>query len=392
MADFLTSFPDLYERGKRLLDSYREKKLSEKYDNAQQARLNPALIEFLEFFYPYALLKRAGFSYPVLALGCPESQHQNVESILGELLTTDRTDFTVNDPSYLKVLEKQGKRIYNGRTYVMDSLERTEEHKLYCSLGYYYDAMTTCDILEWEILTVFGSERISLGFDNIRRQLKYRNEHHRRVSDPAFDGRGRSAALSISTLIVFNDGVTYRALIRMRSGKTAAHSDLYHVVPSFIFQPVWSYLEEEYSVKHNIYREYLEEIFGVKEVENSSGEIAFDFFYKHDKLVQLRSLLESKGAELLLTGYAVNLLNLRPEICTLLLIRDESWSRQKIVANWEFLVPHQAYERRQDTVAVLNILRNDEEIALDLSNIPGTFVPPGAAAFWLGIDLARRLI
>lgn len=392
MTDFLTSIPDLYERGKRLLNSYGEKKLREKYDRAQQARLNPALIEFLEFYYPYAPLKRARFSYPVLALECPESQHQNVDSILGELLTTDRTDFIVNDPSYLKVLEKQGKRIYNGRTYVMDSLERGEEHELHCSLGYYYDAMTTCDILEWEILTVFGTERISFEFENIRRQLKCRNEYHGRVSDPAFDGRGRSAALSISTLIVFNDGATYRTLIRMRSGKTAAHSDLYHVVPSFIFQPVWGHSKEEYSVRHNIYREYLEEIFGIKEVEHSSGEIAFDYFYEHDKLVQLRSLLESKGGELLLTGYAVNLLNLRPEICTLLLIRDETWSRQKIVANWEFLVPRQAYEIRQEAVVVLDILRNDEEVAVDLSNIPSTFVPPGAAAFWLGIDLARKLI
>ena len=136
----------------------------------------------------------------------------------------------------------------------------------------------------------------------------------------------------------------------------------------------------------------MEEVFGVADMEQSKGEISFDYFYGHERLVQLRSLLKSKDAELFLTGFAMNLLNLRPEICTLLVIKDKNWLKQKIVANWEFLTPQQAYEERKNVILPIDILRDNDEIASELSNIPGTFAPPGAAAFWLGVDLARKLI
>lgn len=108
--------------------------------------------------------------------------------------------------------------------------------------------------------------------------------------------------LSISTLIVFNDSKTYRALLRTRSGKTAVHSDLYHVVPSFIFQPVSGYLKEEYSIRHNIFREYLEEVFSVPEAEHASGELTYDYFYDHLEfraaLPQVRHSVPHEVAEL----------------------------------------------------------------------------------------------
>jgi hypothetical protein len=391
MDMFAPSILDILKLGKKALAWYKETELRKKYDKSQSVRLNPLLTGFLEFYYPYPLLRIGELSYPVVALKSPETQQQDLESILGELRPATRTDFVLQDTSYLELLRKQGKHIYNGRTYVMDKFEAKEGHRIRSSLGYYYDALTTCDVLEWEMLTTFDATT-SNEFENVRRRLKSRNKYHEQVPDPVFDGEKRSAALSISTLIVFNDGETYQAFIRGRSGKTAAHSDLYHVVPSFMFQPVWGDSKKEYSIRHNIFREYLEEVFGVADMERSKGEISFDYFYGHEKLIQLQGLLKSKDAELFLTGYAMNLLNLRPEICTLLLIRDKNWLKQKIAANWEFLTPQQAYEERKEVILPIDILRDNDGIASDLSNIPGTFVPPGAAAFWLGVDLARKLI
>jgi hypothetical protein len=391
MDMFTPSIFDILEQGKKVLDWYKENELRKKYDKSQSVMLNPLLIDFLEFYYPYPLLRTGALSYPVVVLKSPGTQQKNLESILGELNPTTRTDFVLQNTTYLKLLRKQGKHMYNGRTYVMDKFEGKERHKIHASLGYYYDALTSCDALEWEILTKFDATK-SNEFESVKRRLEYRNKYHKEIPDPVFHGEKRSAALSISTLIVFNDGETYRAFIRGRSKKPAAGSDLYHVVPSFMFQPVWGHSEKEYSIKHNIFREYLEEVFGVADMEQSKGEISFDYFYGHERLVQLRRLLKSKDAQLFLTGFAMNLLNLRPEICTLLVIKDKNWLKQKIVANWEFLTPQQAYEERKNVILPVDILRDNDEIASELSNIPGTFVPPGAAAFWLGVDLARTLI
>jgi hypothetical protein len=198
--------------------------------------------------------------------------------------------------------------------------------------------------------------------------------------------------MSISTLIVFDDGDTYQAFVRQRSGRTAAHSDLYHVIPSFMFQPMLGDVRREYSVRHNVFREYLEELFGVEEMRLSKGELALDWFYDHEELAYLRSLLDAGSAELLLTGFAVNMLNLRPEICTLLLIRDPNWRRRRIAGNWEFETPQQMFDRRQDYIRPVDVNRGDDEIAAELARLPGTFVPPGAAAFWLGVDVARERI
>jgi hypothetical protein len=205
------------------------------------------------------------------------------------------------------------------------------------------------------------------------------------------DGGGRSAALSVSTLIVYHAGDTYKALLRPRSGATAAHSDLYHVVPSFMFQPTIGDNRGEYSIRYNVYREYLEEVFSVPEMERSQGQIALDWFFDDPRLVVLRQLLDDGHAQLLLTGFAVNLLNLRPEICTLLFIRDQAWHKQALAANWEFLKPVQLFERRAQVLLPVNILQDDAGIGRYLATMPGTFVPPGAAAFWLGIDVAREL-
>lgn len=389
---------DLYDRGKKLLESYKDNKLRKTYRDAQQGRLNPALTDFLESYYPYSLLRAGDLSYPTFVLKSSVSQQQNPESILGKLTEATREDFIVYDKVYLEILKRQGKRMYNGRTYVMDVLEQDNEHRLNCSLGYYYDAMATCDVFEWEILPHFSDrerflqQRSTDIFKDIGRQLKLRNQYAEQVCDPVRDGRGRSGMLSISTLIVFHDGKTYRAFLRMRSGKTAAHSDLYHVVPSFIFQPVTGFLREEYSTRHNIFREYLEEVFGVPETEHVSGEIVFDYFYDHARLRQLRKLLNSGGAELFLTGYAMNMLNLRPEICTLLLIRDTSWLKQKIVSNWEFLTQEQVYEQRQEVIIPIDVLQSERKIVSDLLSLPGTFVPPGAAAFWLGVERTQSAV
>ena len=63
---------------------------------------------------------------------------------------------------------------------------------------------------------------------------------------------------------------------------------------------------------HNVLREFGEELFDIEELERDRGYVAFDWFYEVPPVKELRDLLATGEAQLLLTGVAVNLLNLRP--------------------------------------------------------------------------------
>src|SRR5207253_2781531 len=110
--------------------------------------------------------------------------------------------------------------------------------------------------------------------------------------------------------------------------------------------------------------------------------------YSFPQATELLRMLDCGAAQLFLTGYACNLLNLRPEICSLLIIHDPKWHlSDKIRTNWEFLSQVEAHETRRESVYfTVDVSRQDDIIANQLKQIPGTFVPPGAAAFWLGVD------
>ncbi len=98
---------------------------------------------------------------------------------------------------------------------------------------------------------------------------------------------------------------------------------------------------------------------------------------------------------------AVNLLNLRPEICTLLLIRSPEWYQRHTHQDF----PQEQFHFSQEwanTVRSENYLKSalnsvpyratDEDLIQIAQLYPRNVAPPGAAAFWLGIDLLRRVL
>ena len=138
------------------------------------------------------------------------------------------------------------------------------------------------------------------------------------IDTPVMNGAFHSAAIAISTLIVFNMGNgKYATLVRQRSSGVGNHSDLLHVIPSAMFQPLIGDLKNEFSVELNIYKEYLEEVFSNRNLEKDPGEKKYDFFIDdlgepdsvYPDLQYLRKMiLEEKTAQLIPTGVAVNLL------------------------------------------------------------------------------------
>ena len=201
-------------------------------------------------------------------------------------------------------------------------------------------------------------------------------------------------ALAISVLVAYqHDGKT-ELLLRRRSMSVATHPGMLHVVPSFMFQPTTPQVAEEFTLTHHIFREYLEELFSRPEAAHD--ETDWRYFYADPRLLYLRELLASGGAELHLTGIEVPLLNLRQEICAVLLIRSEEWYERHIHhprAPQDALRINPEYAQDSGATPVLFDAAASDSDMLQRGNVTSDRIAPaGAGAFWLGIDLLRRII
>jgi hypothetical protein len=274
---------------------------------------------------------------------------------------------------------------------------------LECELGRYFETLDSCDALLWELLSTAGSLTDSKE-DTFRRldaNLPLRSSLGSRVTNPVRDGACRSAAVGISTLIAYYDEGASHLMIRRRSARTVpVHAGLLQVVPSFMFQPVTVDSDREYSVTYGFYREYLEELFNGPEAA-AQGERDWRYFENDARLRYLKRLLKHGHATLYLSGIAVNLMNLRPEICTLLLVRADRWfsyhSRDAPPAeafhfNVEYADAKERDDQRHPATSAVRYGAEDEELMRTSQMRPDNAVPPGAAAFWLGVDVLREVL
>jgi hypothetical protein len=212
-----------------------------------------------------------------------------------------------------------------------------------------------------------------------------------------FDGRRRAAALSVAaTILVTEPDGTYSAILPRRSPTVQTHPLFTHVAPSGIFAPTGADQRgdpTEFSIRRCILREYAEELFGYKDLEQGHGLLAEDV----ESLPPVQALLNAEKqtkVALRYCGIAVPLLTLRPEIYVLIFIRDPSWLDSEIERsrdtdhwfqlNWE-------YAKNQDLDSVK--VRLDADFRpLDRSRFhPAQMVPHAAAALHLCTTVARAM-
>ena len=126
---------------------------------------------------------------------------------------------------------------------------------------------------------------------------------------------------------------------------------LSHVAPAGIFAPINAKRREEpaeFFVRNCILREYAEELFGYKNLEQGEGQLATNVA----ALPPIQTLTEAEQdpiVTLRYCGISVPLLTLRPEIYVLIFIRNAEWLDQEIrrandtdhwfELNWEYERP-----------------------------------------------------
>lgn len=341
------------------------------------------MTNYLRRLYQCELFARHGIEHPVTVYYPSESQIHDVDSLLDPWPPApEARDFAVYDYSYLQDLQNSKPGLYNGRTFTMTHI-RQNPLKLRGGIGGYYDMLATCAAIEREL-----RDAAQAGLTRAPSRAAY----HRLVAptDALRRGDKRSAAIGIGTLTVFNDGETYRALLARRSESTAFDSNMFHVLPAMMFEPTTADLAEprEWSVKHQIFRELLEELFGLPEEHHP---VRWDYFYEQPALQYLLSLLRNGEAQLCATGILLNLLTLRPEISTLLLIHDPAWYARISAADSDMPIAT-ADETLSDSLVMARISTDDDFLSHFPANLHLAMPAQATATMWLGIDLARRQI
>lgn len=363
--------------------------LKKKMDLLQAQFENPALYEFLMYKYPnYPFLKRNGHVFPVVVF--PQNS-------LSFNLVSDRYDKigTIYSPKYRRFkdsyereirkidVEKRDKEYSEVNTYTMHEFD-DKNGILRCGVGRYEDVLDSCDVLEYELLSI-----LTRGYRTpkiIDRKTSLRNKLSSLVADPIRHGKERVCGLGISCLLVFKKNkIDLEMLLLRRSDKTVGiHSGLIHVIPSGMFQSIGN-LEMDLNAKDNVLKEYLEELFNISDIPTAGKPLDIHTYIQYHKpIVYLEKLLKQGSAILTVTGLAVSLLNLRPEVCLLLLINDPEW--------WKTHTSIKADEFKFNDEVLKNLRLSYSDNDMDFLNTvnPEIMIPPGAAAFWLGIDKLRE--
>lgn len=328
--------------------------------------------DYLAKFYGVTVFERHGLRHPLVVYTPDADQINDLDSVLGTLRDTNPNDRAIYDYGYLHTLQNSGRNLYNGDTYALHRIE-THPLRVFGQRGTYFDTLATCAALDNEMTHALTERAL---------RLPLRSQLHRTlpIAQAVWRGAGRSAAIGGACLVVFNDGQTYRAILARRSSQAATDPGFYHVLPAFICQPTRGDWQGEWCFSQHVYREYLEELFGVAEGTDT---------HDHPALHDLQTMLTAGSASLYLTGVSMNLLTLRPEISALLLIRDAGWWARLNAP--DSLTPLDTHAEALDGRIATVPIASDAALLAELPDALHTLMPPqGYAALWLGMEMARH--
>jgi hypothetical protein len=329
-----------------------------------------------------------------------------VDNLLGDLSSTSRQKILL-EKGLMNSFQKRGTDIWDGNTYSLHSLKLNsngEASQINAYMGSFFDMVSSAGYLELECLSALEEFQTAISIE----QLPARKRILEKFNTPEEclrSGGGIDAVIAVSTLVVYQRKGKYWVLWDVLPSRKKTHLELTHAVPSLIFQPVTGTskksLKGEWSITHNIFREYLEELFNFPEAHEIEESLNPDYFYNHPNLQFLQGFIKEGSALLKGTGVVFNLLNHRPEICTLLLIQNDEWYERQadlgkaekmglkplqIQTHFPNLMPRNSFHSQFITTLPLD----DPEWANILK--PWKVVPPGAATCILGAKEAVKIL
>ncbi len=217
----------------------------------------------------------------------------------------------------------------NNIGYALDSLTFKDGFHFTAKACTYKMNVCTSNVMEYELYKLYKKRKDNLINEKILHKLKIREAIHTEFNgrkEQIFTcGDGRNALLGVQAMVLCKNSFTgnYDVLRIRRSEKVDAKSGFLQFIPSGGFSALNYSVDydtqfNEFSVSKAILRELLEECFGEEDFSgrkiNSTENI-----YADDRI---RKLLDNKNLMFKFLGSAFNLVNLRHELCFLLVIED----------------------------------------------------------------------
>lgn len=193
--------------------------------------------------------------------------------------------------------------------YDLDNNKRINH--LYIHLGTYQQNVYTSHILEYELYYAYiRTKNKPIDLNKIWRYLPYRKHIHSSNDNDTilYSGINRYSLLGVQIFVTFydHDKKEYVTLLAKRSQKVAAKPGYYQFIPSGGFELYEkeknfniSVIEDNYSFRKAIFREYLEEVFGLEEFKGINLLQNEETTYKilnHPEVTYLLDLIEKKDA------------------------------------------------------------------------------------------------
>ena len=338
------------------------------------------MIAYLQAHFGGRLICANGGTYPVIFFPASESQCR-VDSVLHEqppAAHTMQSDYVIYDADHL-ASRLASRMMTNDLTFTMAHMEAANDRlRIVGSTASYFDMIATCDALDHELRDWVRG---------VREGTPLRNHLFAQVApdDALYSGAGRAATIGISVLTVFAmHDRGYHALLVQRSNRLAIGAGLFHIMPAFVFQPVGQpeWQASMWSIEQQVLREFGEELFVMPEYDAWTAPTSPDYFTQFGPVAHLIAMLNDGRASLTLTGVAINLLSIRPEVCTLLIIHDPDW-----YATYEAQLAAAQHTERQAT----HYLPVDTLAGLP-DRLHIRMVPHGGACLWNGLAKFRSLV
>jgi len=241
--------------------------------------------------------------------------------------------------------------------FMLDELKCNADGKMTQFRGYvgtYAENVYSNHVLEYELYKLY--QKRNKGYDYVIKKSSIRNAMHKSVSKnigttefkesmrkSLCSGEGRCSLLSVQMLVLIKNGNDYDIKIIQRSKDVAVAPDRFQLVPSggleILNDSITGFteyeIEDNYSAGCAIFREYLEEIFGIEEFEGKGEGSVNEVLLKDERILNINRLLSDKKAEFCFLGSVMDLAGLRHELSFLLVIHDEEYNNNKFLGNEE---------------------------------------------------------
>ncbi len=346
------------------------------------------LIDYLvERYQGYVPLKVGRTTFPVVILKDTLSSYDphRLDAILGALdinwkPTIDRP---LRGPYWLL---RSNTGDYEHNTFVMKRITvEGGQPKIDCGVMGFFSVVRDALSIEWELLAAVATRNPRRVLDTM---LPLRNRIHEISKNPLLFGSGRACGIGITSLIAYRTAKGVKIDLRRR-GKLSISTrvGMYHAFPAGFFQaPFGQYPNPEFSVSHGALWEYYEEFFDVK--DPSRKNIDPRWFYSKTPVKTILRLIHDKRASRTLLGVAIDLINLRPEILTMLYIDDPEWhiqNRKEFRYNKEVATADEL-GIRQVVMKSIDCSRLAPEVFEENGLRPDTIAPCSAAALFLALE------